>query len=309
MSSPIIIPEVLQADARDIIWRLNQLGEVYLFPGMPHSVQDGEHLDAEWDHRDAVDYYRHGQDRNQPNQQTPVLTLFGIHVGHYVNITVSPEQQVGEPTVETRVSESVPLYPGDDTRLSIKDGFSTLKGRLESHAEEIEEQAKARLGALATPVGLELMAQLKNTFTDTDTSSEGRTEDITAEVHIVNVTDKPFRVHLQVQRTIEEVIEDAMVTGMLDYGVRWTPWQPHYAREVQGTQSAEWADKDAFYSSMAGLEPSSVGRYGGSRGRSLSDAARLQPQGRPPERTLRFPYQVKYPREIVGKVREIREPI
>ena len=303
----LIMPEVLQQDARDILWRLGQLGEVYLTPGIPHVIQDGEHLLYLWDEQDTVSYFRQGQELGGTN--TPRLDLRHIHVSNYSEIIQGADEPLGTPDTETKVSQAVVLYPGDEATLSITDSFSKLQTEAEAHRDAIEAGAKLRLGSISNPVGAELMTQVTRELSQTRTDQEGHTQDVATSVVVRNNTDEPFRVHLAAWRRIQRVRQECMVVGNLDYAVQWTPWQPGYAQRVEGVQSAYWATKAQFYSSMAGQEPANVGRYGGKRARSLSDAARGLPQGQPPARTFRFPYVVEFPRQIAGDVDQVREPL
>lgn len=304
MSEQIIIPVVLQQTARDILFRLNNLGEVWVGPGVPQRIQDGEQLQWEWDERENVVYTRHNQGSGG-YARIPRLELTHIHVPTYGPILRENPEPVGEPVSETRVSLAVDLYPGDSAPLNITNGFTATISELEAVKDAILTSAKLRLGATTTPVGAELTAQLTKEITQQTTDTKATSQSISAGVTVVNKEDKPFRVHLQAERTVQRVRYSAMVDVELDFVVSWFPFQNPRDNQVK----AVWGSLEQFYSSMAGLEPSSVGQYGGRRARSLSDVARGNPQERPPRRVTKMPFTVEYDEETFFNVVQVREPI
>lgn len=307
MTEQIIAPEVLQQPARDIIYRLGQLGEQWVTPGIPRFIQDGEHLIWDWDQRDTVTFWRLGQGKDW-ERDTPLLQLRNIHVPAFSGFFTEEPEPLGAPTSETRVSQAVDLYPGDSTKLSIQDGFTATKTRAEATKEGIEDSAKVRLGSFNTPVGAELLSQITREVTDTDTDAKAHAETLTTEVTVTNNTEEPFRVFLEAERTIQDVRETGMVDCEFDYVIAWVPFQSTVKQHVEGRKEAVWGDLGQFYSSMAGQEPSHVGNISGHY--SLSDRARehhVDP--RPPRRIVKMPYTAEYQRTINTRVHQVREPI
>ena len=307
MQDSIIIPEVLEQSARDYLFRLGVLGEVYLTPGIPHTIQDGEHLIYNWDDRDTVTYFREGQGRGP--EDTPRLQFEHIHVPAYGAISRQPLELVGEPLHETRLSIGVDLFPGDSAPLSITEGFTDSLSEVEAIKEGITAAAKIHLGETVVPVGVELTSQVTKELTHQNTDSKTRSETILTGETVVNHTDAPVRVHLQAERTTQRVRQNCMIDAELDYVIRWVPWQPGYSQRVEGVQSAVWDSVEQFYSSMAGQEPSHIGSYGGKRGRSLSEVARGNPQSRPPKRVVKMPFVAEYDNEIYFNVTQVRVPL
>lgn len=299
----LIIPEVLQQSARDILYRLGNLGEVWVGPEVPHTVQDGEHLLWEWDERDAVTYTRVNQGKGS-YARIPRLELTNIRVPKYGDIVKGDVVPEGEPVRETRVSQSVDLYPGDSTKLSLTDNFTQTNSELESTVTAIQNSAKLRLGATTTPVGAELTTQLTDTFTQQNTSTDSHGETVASDVTVVNNTDKPFKVHLEAQRVVQKVRYSATIDAELDFNITWVPFQ-----RPATVVGAQWGSLEQFYSSMAGLEPSSVGYFPGPRSRSISDLARQNPQSRPPRRIIKLPYVVEFDHATFVNVHQVREAL
>ena len=307
MTQQLIVPEALQQTARDILWRLGNLGEQWFAAGINKFVQDGEHLEYSWDERENVVYWRSGQGRDKANGRYPELELRHVHVPKFGEIYKGESRPVGVPQKETKVSQSVDLYPGDSTKLSISDSFTDTVSEVEATKIAIQNAAKLRFGATTTPVGAELSSQVTNELSKQSTTTSTHTSTIASDVTVVNNTDKPFRVHLEAVRTSQKVQYDAMIDAAFDFVIVWRPWQAGFKVRVEGLREATWGSLEQFYSSMAGLEPSSVGNLSGWY--SLSDRARGNPQGRPAPRILKLPYTVEYDDAVVSDVNQVREAI
>lgn len=310
MSETIILPEALQQSARDMLYRLGQLGEVYVGPNFHNRrvVQDGEHLNYVYPSHDTVIFFRAGQNMNTAaDGDSPRLILSNIRVPAYDNLIKGTPEPVGSPVKETRISLSTDLYPGDSATLAVTDSFTKTVTELESTLLAIQNAAKVRFGATTTPVGLELSSQVTNqlTKTNTNTSTDVTTTALTQVVK--NETDRPLRIHLEAERTIQKVRYTSMIDAPLDYEIRWVPFQAGFKVRVEGLKSATWGSVEQFFASMEGTEPSDVGNISGWY--SLSDRARGAPQARPPRRVIKMPFTEEHDEQVNFRVRQVREPL
>ena len=310
MSESIILPEALQQSARDMLYRLGNLGEVYIGPNFHNRriVQDGEHLQYEYPTHDTVIFFRSGQGTDYSEQgDSPRLVLSNIRVAKYDNLVKGTPEPVGSPVKETRISASVDLNTNETATLAITDAFSSTVTELESTMIAIQNAAKVRFGATTTPVGLELSSQITNQLTSTRTDSTTATSTTGLTQVVKNEEKHLVRVHLEAVRTIQRVRYTSMIDAPLDYEIRWVPWQPGFKIRLEGLKSATWGSVEEFYSSMEGREPSNVGNISGWY--SLSDRARGAPQSRPPRRVIHMPFTEEHDEQINFTVRQVREPI
>ena len=303
MSEKLIVPEFLQQSARDELSALGNLGELWVGPQLPHAIQDGEHLVWEWNELDTVIYTRFNQGKGS-YARIPRLELTNIHLPRYGDITKGEPETVGSPTYEVITSQSVDLFPEDSTKLSLTDTFTDTVSELEATKLAIQNSAKIRFGATATPAGAEFTSQITNELTKQSTTTTTHTSTVGTEVTVVNKESKPFKVRLEANRTITKVRYSAVIDCELDYTITWVPFQ-----RPATVVGATWGSVAQFWSSMAGKEPSSVGYFPGPNPRSISDKARSNPQSRPPRRIIKLPYTVEFDHAVVSDVHQVREPI
>ena len=317
MADLILIPEVLMSDAERILQLMFNTGN----PAMHWTfhqplIQPGERLVYEWDQESTVYYARTGQSfadhgieydvQHDKIGTYPRLVLENIHVPEWGNIDWGEPEELAPPTKETRTSQQVTLYPGDNTTLRISDTFSKTTTLLEASKTAIEEAIKLRLGNLYAPVGGELSTTVTEEYSRSFSEAEQESQVIDSTVEVVNTTDKPFRVHLEATRRIARERRHCAIAANFDYGIKFFP-----LRDRLSGRPFTWGSKSQFLSSMKGLEPDSVAQHPNPHLGSFSAWSREHPQpgAAIDPRNLRIEWAVEYSRAVDTSVEQVREEV
>ena len=316
MTQAINIAEALMPEAERIIQLMyNSDHPAVRWPNNPPYIRPNEVLTSIWPQEDMVAYARsqqsfidHGIARDLDNYKMgtyPRLELRNIHIPQWDGIDWGQAEDISPPTRETRTSQSVELFKGDISTLTISDTFSSTTSLLDAARTAVEEAVKVRLGSLSTPVGAELGTTITEEYTKTFGHTEEDSQSINSTVNVTNTDKEPVRIHLEATRKVASEHRHCAIKADFDYSIYFYPF---YTTHID---PFVWGSKEQFINCFMGEEPDNVASQSDPRWPSFGEWCRERPQPNAGFDKLNMPvhWEVEYSRALETEVEQVREKI
>lgn len=241
MTSPVNLPTALQTDAQRIWQLLTNVGELTI--GQLGAIQNGEVLRYRWPADNVVEFQRQINDLAK-------LTLWNIRETGYQSISWAEEEVIGRNDEFTVIDRVENLPAGGKYSQSHSYTFGAVETLLESSKEGFETVAKARLGAISTPVGAELAQTVTNEYTRQFGADHNWQETIARNFEITG----PASFEIRAVRAQERRRRHMVGVPNLDYAIEWGRYWGNGAYDRQRVESVA-----QFLSLLAGLESDAIG--------------------------------------------------